>query len=264
MKFKKITAVTLIIITLLSALALTVTAEESKTSVIPEGIPTEGVDLDIEYSVYVGVKPFEEGRDFAIAPFSRFYAAEDGKTVALTFPSDGGTAVAVFTVRDGKLELTRGFDVAFSETAIVRLQGDNVLVWLKESGVTFAVNGKGEITELKKLSEKGETENGENTALAAAQAFFGDGISELTAENGIRFSPAAPITANGSTVYTKLIRTNADGTETVLYDASAFPALRVPTVAIMGAVALVIAVAIAATEIAYLKKKRIDSNEDKV
>ena len=124
MKFKKLTAATLIIISLLSALTLTVTAEDKKDGgAIPEDIPTESVNLDIEYSVYVGVKPFENNRSFAVAPFSRFCVSEDGSTVILTFPSDSGTAVAVFTVTDGTMELIRGFDIAISETAIPSSSG---------------------------------------------------------------------------------------------------------------------------------------------
>ena len=134
MKFKKLTAVTLIIITLLSALALTATAEEQKDKgTIPESIPTESVNLDIEYGVYVAVKPFDGNRSFAVAPFSRFSVSEDGSRVVLTFPSDSGTAVAVFSLTNGTMELVRGFDIALSETAIPRIYGDSVTVWLKES-----------------------------------------------------------------------------------------------------------------------------------
>ena len=58
--------------------------------------------------------------------------------------------------------------------------------------------------------------------------------------------------------------TAADGSETVLYSADTFPALRAPTVALISAVALAIAVAVAITELAYLKKKRLDSDKDRM
>ena len=254
MKFKKLTAATLVIIALLSALTLTVTAEDKKDgSAIPEFIPTESVNLDIEYSVYVGVKPFENNRSFAVAPFSRFCVSEDGSTVILTFPSDSGTAVAVFTVTDGTMELVRGFDIAISETAIPQIYKNNVLIWLKESGVLFAVDSKNKLVSIEKLAKDADT---------AAKEFFGDGISEITLENDTRFAPAEPLHSDETEAYTKLIMTTADGSETVLYSADTFPALRAPTVALISAVAIAIAVAVAITELAYLKKKRLDSDKD--
>ena len=264
LKFKKLTAATLVIIALLSALTLTVTAEDKKDgSAIPEDIPTESVNLDIEYSVYVGVKPFENNRSFAVAPFSRFCVSKDGSTVILTFPSDSGTAVAVFTVTDGTMELIRGFDIAISETAIPQIYKNNVLIWLKESGVLFAVDPKNELVTIEKLAKDADTENGEPLATTAAEEFFGDGINEVTEENGTRFSPADPLHSNETEAYTKLIMTTADGGETVLYSADTFPALRAPTVALISAVALAIAVAVAITELAYWKKKDVISNDEK-
>ncbi len=263
MKFKKLTAVTLVIIALLSALTVTVTAGEKKDGcAIPESIPTESVNPDIEYSVYVGVKPFENNRSFAVAPFSRFTVSEDGNTIVLTFPSNNGTAVAVFAVKDGAMELIRGFDIALSETAIPRIWEDNILIWLKESGVLFALNSKNEIVEIKKLAKDTSTENSEAIA-TAAEAFFDDGTSEVTSKNGTHFAPTEPLSSNETETYTKLIMTTADGSKTVLYDASAFPALRAPTVAIISAVAFVLAVAVAVTEVAYLKKKNVISNDEK-
>ena len=262
MKFKKLTAVTLIIITLLSALALTGTAEEQKDKgAIPESIPTESVNLDIEYGVYVAVKPFDGNSSFAVAPFSRFSVSEDGSRVVLTFPSDSGTAVAVFSLANGTMELVRGFDIALSETAIPRIYGDSVTVWLKESGVLFTIDSQNNLAEIRKLIKDTSSENNE-TPVSAAEAFFGDGVSEITAENGARFTPAQPLTSDETEIYTKLIMTTADGSETMLYDSSSIPDLRTPTVVILAVIAFAIAIAVAATEIAYLKKKRIDSDKD--
>ena len=255
MKFKKITAVTLIIITLLSALALTATAEEQKyKGAIPESIPTESVNLDIEYGVYVAVKPFDGNRSFAVAPFSRFSVSEDGSRVVLTFPSDSGTAVAIFSLTNGTMELVRGFDIALSETAIPRIYGDSVTVWLKESGVLFTVDSQNNLAEIRKLIKDTSSENNETT-VSAAEAFFGDGVSEITAENGARFTPAQPLTSDETEIYTKLIMTTADGGETVLYDSSSIPDLRTPTVVILAVIAFAIAIAIAVTEFVFFKRK---------
>ena len=245
----------LVTVFLLTALALCPLAadETTENSVIPEIIPTEVVDEDIEYMLYGVVSAFEGGRDDAVAPFSEFSVSEDGGRAVLTFRSESCTAIIVFHITGEGLSFAYGFDVKLSEQMMALPTGDGVLVWLMDSNIIFAVNSRAELMEVRKLtlSDDGDTEI-DRATVAAAVAFFGDGVSEISLANGLGFSAAEPLTAGDTTTYAKLILTDADGSETVLYDATAIPQGRKPAVAILGVVATVIAIAVTVTGIAYL------------
>lgn len=259
MKLKKITVILLLTIWLVFSLPTAALAEDT---IIPEGIPTEEADENTDYTVYERVKPVSASRDFASAPFARFTVSEDGKNVALLFESKEKTTVSVFTVQGEELEFSHGFDIILPETAIARISGENILVWLKESGVIFAVDAKGALQEIKKLKKDVEAEDGggaENSeALNAVKELFGSGTEEITVSNGSRFTPSDTVTAEGITAFTRLTVTNPDGNSAILYATTAIPKAVAPTAAVLGGITAILAVAAVATEIAFAVRKKAE------
>lgn len=259
MKLKKITVILLLTIGLVFSLPTAALAEDT---IIPEGIPTEAVDENTEYTVYERVKPVSASRDFASAPFARFTVSEDGKNVALLFGSKEKTTVSVFTVQGEELEFSHGFDIILPETAIARISGENILVCLKESGVIFAIDSKGTLPEIRKLKKDTEATDGSitesNETLNAVKELFGSGTEEITVSNGSRFTPSDTVTAEGITAFTRLTVTDPDGHSAILYAAADIPKAVAPTAAVLGGITAILAVAAVATEIAFAVRKKAD------
>ena len=239
-------------------------AEEVKTdAVIPEEIPTEELNEFVLYALYQSVTVFSDDRDYAVAPFSRFDVTEDGGRVALVFPSEGSTAVMLFDAVGGGLEFIRGFEISLSETVAVRIVGEYTVVWLKESGVIFALDGKCAIVESGKLkTDDGLSDGDTASAVLRAEEFFGDGVGERAIHGGVNISVAEPMESALGTLYVNLLLTDADGSVTVLYDASAIPKTEgIVTVALAVAVFLV-AAATVTVELLYIGKKKKTSTSD--
>lgn len=256
MKLKKFTAILLLVLALISTLSTAASAEES---IIPKDIPTEAADEDTEYTLYNCVKPLSPNRDSAAAPFSDFCVSEDGKTVALLFRAKEKTTVSVFKLIEKELEFSHGFDIILPETATAHISGESTLIWLKESGVIFAVNAKGTLQEIKKLPKGAQSEDSE--AYAAVTRLFGKENGETVTADGSRFTPSDTVTAEGSTAFTRLTATNSDGSTVLLYDASAIPSAGAPTAAVLGAITALLIIAAAATEIAFAVRKKAEDSD---
>lgn len=253
MKLKKITALLLITVLCISSVSLTATLAEEQTEVrvIPEDIPAEKLTVDKEYSLYNAIIPFSDRVYYADAPFTGFDVSKDGGTVALLFATESETAVSIFKLTENTLEFSHGFDIRLPETATARIWGEYVLIWLKRSGVIFAVDDNINVVEIRRLAD-----GGDGSAVSAAETLFGDGIGEKRTESGSVFLPSEPFRSDAGAAYAKLLLTDSEGIETVLYDASAIPRAGAPVAAIIGGATALLTIAAIITETVYAVKKK--------
>ena len=271
MKLCKIMLFLLTVILFASAPVINLWAvEQNRIDTILEGVPTEEADLDIDYRVRVGVSPFADNRNYAVAPFSGFAVSEDGTSVILTFSSDSGTAVMLFILNDGVMEFARGFDVAFSEPMRVCVSDGTVLIWLTESHVIFSVDENGIVVDIRKLSgdnfsdetPEAESENGLEFSIAAAEELFGDGVGDRSTVGGIRFSVSDPTESPFGTLYGRLLLTDNNGSVTALYGTFDITKAGTAVTCAIAGVALLIASATVAVELIYIEKKKKSADSD--
>lgn len=247
---------------------ISVFAEEVKPdAVIPEGIPTEKVEENVFITLYQSVILFSEDRDYAVAPFSRFDVTEDCRRVALVFPSEGSTSVMLFDIDGGELEFIYGFEIALSETVAVRISGEHTVVWLKESGVIFALDRECEIVESGRLKSDsgdgvGSGDEATDTAVTLAEEFFGDGVSDRSTVGGIIFSVSDPTESHFGTLYGRLLMTDNDGSVTALYGTFDITKAGTAVTCAIAGVALLIASATVAVELIYIGKKKKTAASD--
>ena len=184
-------------------------------------VETEELNKDVEYKLWESVSLFESGRDSAQGYIYRFDVSSDGKSVALGFTNGERSSVAVFSVKNDGLKLEYGFDIALSEAFEICFVDEGLAVWLRGSNVVFAIGSDGEIAASKRLvlGDESAEDAVKTPILEKTELFFSCGSIEKSTASGEVYFLDSLVGDGDGVQYSRLVRRNADGSETVVYEA---------------------------------------------
>ena len=222
-------------------------------------VSVEELNSDVLYKLWDSVSLFESGRDSAQGYNYRFDVSSDGESVALGFTDGERGSVAVFSVASDGLELEYGFDIALSEAFEICFVDEGLAVWLRGSNVVFTIGSDGEIAASKRLVLGDESAEGavKTPILEKTELFFSCGSIEKSTASGEVYFLDSPVGDGDDVQYSRLVRRNADGSETVVYEALGVVGVANALTVIIAVVSVILALsAVCLLVFEFVKRKK--------